>query len=87
MFRGEGFIDMKAFGKNHKEYLAKFFKFLDDVLDNDTSRRVFEKINCLELLLNLSFFLIFFSSLPLSLLKSKCRCRITIDFFYLTFCD
>ena len=49
MCGGEDFSDMEEFGKNRKEYLAKFLELPNGIPDSDTFRRVFEKLNPSEL--------------------------------------
>ena len=36
---------MEEFGKNRKEYLAKFLELPNGIPDSDTLRKVFEKLN------------------------------------------
>lgn len=45
----EDFVDREEFGKSRKEYLAKFLELSNGIPDRDTFRRVFEKLNPLEL--------------------------------------
>ena len=46
---GEDFVDMEAFGRSRKDYLAKFLELPNGIPDSDTFRRVFEKIEPSEL--------------------------------------
>lgn len=46
---GEDFTDMESFGKERKEWLKTFLELPNGIPDSDTFRRVFERINPLEL--------------------------------------
>lgn len=42
---GENLVDMEDFGKEREDYLRKFLKLPNGIPDNDTFRRVFEKLD------------------------------------------
>ena len=46
---GEDFADMEEFGKSRKDFLAKFLELPNGIPDSDTFRRVFERLNPIEL--------------------------------------
>ena len=41
----EDFTDMEEFGKEREEFLRRFLELPNCIPDNDTFRRVFEKLN------------------------------------------
>jgi predicted transposase YbfD/YdcC len=46
---GEDFVDMEDFGKEREEFLRKFLELPNGIPDSDTFRRVFEKLDPMEL--------------------------------------
>lgn len=46
---GEDFVDMEDFGKEREQWLRNFLELTNGIPDSDTFRRIFERIEPLEL--------------------------------------